>query len=583
VKSLKKIPSITVIAGAAILVACGGGSLDVTDTSSGSSVAAGAIAKAFEDTTDEAGKTVTRLKQVVALSPIVNGSLKPYFEARKIEIIQAKLEDITHTQPAVLYIDTSQYNTDSESLKAYLLKFRGVLILDGAKDELAKPSVTSKMHNAAPQLTATTTDDAAPDEGVQQLKNAKAAALLLNLGKNGIPDSDVFIATRKTLWVSDGLLINKEDYQKELDSSLKRMVLESNDSGSDIAAAAAGDKFWNSGETYVDARMAHGWWVRYSVSADALHNKSGGYQKLVNVRVNANGYINEQRMGFRRGWSDVDPDSGEIKYGWNTQQWDDWGWAGGKFRMHARFPFGFETQLKTTFPRKSVNAQVREVFPDNLHDERFKVGKEKTLKAVIGASATVPGGPFGINAGIPLYTGGYTDIWQPTINKDHKRTYNTQTKNVSISNTWAIGLNDYWNTSGILAKGFNNDKRAAECDVQGHHKGGCLNERINALSKDGYKLSVGAQYTVDRFYSPYINVQVKQHLRLVTCSIKHEPPPGQRGPGYLDDGCSHWEDSIHWKTLTYRLVSKDGSALAKGAEAHENVTGDELQKALFDF
>jgi hypothetical protein len=150
VKSLKKIPSI--VAAAAVLAACGG-SLDMADTSGGSSVAAGAIAKAFEDTTDEAGKTVTRLKQVVALSPITNGSLKPYFEARKIEVIQAKLEDITHTQPAVLYIDTSQYDTDSESLKAYLLKFRGVLILDGAKNESTKPSVTSKMHNAPPQLT----------------------------------------------------------------------------------------------------------------------------------------------------------------------------------------------------------------------------------------------------------------------------------------------------------------------------------------------------------------------------------------------------------------------------------------------
>jgi hypothetical protein len=438
------------------------------------------------------------------------------------------------------------------------------------------------MHNAAPQLTASSTDETTDADGVQPLKNSKAAALLLNLGLNGIPDSDVFIATRKTLWVSDGLLIDKADYQKELDASLKRMVLESNNSGSDMAAAAAGDKFWNSGATYVDAGMAHGWWVRYSVSADAIHNKSGGYQKLVTVRVNANGWINGQRMGFRRGWSDVDADSGEINYPWNTQQWDAWiddsdnGYYNALY-MNARFPFGYETKIKTIFGRNSVNPQVNEVFPENLHDSRFQVGKEKELKAVIGASVTYPGGPFGINAGLPLYTGGYTDIWHPTINKDHQRSYNSKTKNISISNTWAIGLKDHWNAGGMLSKGFNDSKKAAECDVPGHAKGGCLNERINALSKDGYKLSVGAQYTVDRFYSPYISVNVKQHLRLMTCSV------AKLGHSFTGAGCRDWQDSIHWKTLVYRLVSKDGSALAKGAEAQENVTADELQKALSGF
>jgi hypothetical protein len=63
----------------------------------------------------------------------------------------------------------------------------------------------------------------------------------------------------------------------------------------------------------------------------------------------------------------------------------------------------------------------------------------------------------------------------------------------------------------------------------------------------------------------------------MTCSV------AKLGHSFTGAGCRDWQDSIHWKTLVYRLVSKDGSALAKGAEAQENVTADELQKALSGF
>lgn len=552
--------TLTAIGLAALLSACGGSLMDTAGTASPAAIAA-AASTAFEDVTDAEGKTVSQLKRVVALTPLVNGAMKPYFEARKVEVVQASLEDMANVAPAVLYIDTSLYNTESKELKEYLLKFNGVLILDGPA-KLDDP--TSQVNKA--------------DAQTPPPANYKAMALMMNLGISGVIESDIFIITREKTWVTDAenLLIG------EFFSVLDRSIYEISTSVKNFAnLAKASDLtrggFFDSSSTTVHQNIKNpngsetGWYLYYELDLNGHATEGGGTEKVLEVNVNMTGANDGGNSGgFRRWTRDWNRTNNSFDWVWSTQQRDHWlyDYNVKNLKMSAdQLPFKFELEITTALRKKSgsfkypqpsdrylTNMRQTQKHPETLNSDHFKKGSDRVLTSVFGASFTIPGNPFGVNAGIPQYKGGYTDQWKPHIGSQDQ-TWESNTYKY-VKNSWGIHLKEVEDTEGVLFKGFDDRKRNGDCDVQGHSKGGCLNERINKLSKDGYSITAGHSVKVKKIAHRFATVKVKPKIGFMDCAARevvYDRWYTSRGYGA---GCwNHREVSLE-KNVVYDLTPR---------------------------